>query len=151
MSLRWCVGVTVSIEYVGCFFCFKQKTAYEMRISDWSSDVCSSDLCAGNDMDPPLDTAIFGCATAVLADKTHGVRIVHHDHGVEFIGQVANGFQVGNNALHGKHTIGGNQLVACASGIGRLQLCPQTGPIVIGLALAPVLPPAETARETRIA
>src|SRR3546814_7177126 len=34
-----------------CFFFFKQKTAYEMRISDWSSDVCSSDLgrglCAG--------------------------------------------------------------------------------------------------------
>src|SRR3546814_8096936 len=27
-----------------CFFVFKQKTAYEMRISDWSSDVCSSDL-----------------------------------------------------------------------------------------------------------
>src|SRR3546814_5898872 len=33
--------------YVLCvvlFFFFKQKTAYEMRISDWSSDVCSSDL-----------------------------------------------------------------------------------------------------------
>src|SRR3546814_3877674 len=27
-----------------CFFFFKKKTAYEMRISDWSSDVCSSDL-----------------------------------------------------------------------------------------------------------
>src|SRR3546814_8334770 len=27
-----------------CVFFFKQKTAYEMRISDWSSDVCSSDL-----------------------------------------------------------------------------------------------------------
>src|SRR3546814_12192733 len=27
-----------------CFFFFKQKTAYDMRISDWSSDVCSSDL-----------------------------------------------------------------------------------------------------------
>src|SRR3546814_1398494 len=27
-----------------CFCCFKQKTAYELRISDWSSDVCSSDL-----------------------------------------------------------------------------------------------------------
>src|SRR3546814_1052034 len=26
------------------FFCFNQQTAYEMRISDWSSDVCSSDL-----------------------------------------------------------------------------------------------------------
>src|SRR3546814_5529614 len=30
-------------NHVFCFF-FKQKTAYEMRISDWSSDVCSSDL-----------------------------------------------------------------------------------------------------------
>src|SRR3546814_11629737 len=29
---------------VVCVFFFKQKTAYEMRISDWSSDVCSSDL-----------------------------------------------------------------------------------------------------------
>src|SRR3546814_18127119 len=32
----------MAIEFV--FFFFKQKTAYEMRISDWSSDVCSSDL-----------------------------------------------------------------------------------------------------------
>src|SRR3546814_9257768 len=30
--------------FVLVFFFFKQKTAYEMRISDWSSDVCSSDL-----------------------------------------------------------------------------------------------------------
>src|SRR3546814_10131738 len=30
----------------GCFFFCKQKTAYDMRISDWSSDVCSSDLTA---------------------------------------------------------------------------------------------------------
>src|SRR3546814_1413600 len=29
---------------ISFFFFFKQKTAYEMRISDWSSDVCSSDL-----------------------------------------------------------------------------------------------------------
>src|SRR3546814_8981303 len=34
--IRFCLGC------VG--FCFKQKTAYEVRISDWSSDVCSSDL-----------------------------------------------------------------------------------------------------------
>src|SRR3546814_1623853 len=33
------------------FFCFKQKTAYELRISDWSSDVCSSDLEVGADVD----------------------------------------------------------------------------------------------------
>src|SRR3546814_8852607 len=36
----------VLVHYVVCFFFFKQKTAYEMRISDWSSDVCSSDLLA---------------------------------------------------------------------------------------------------------
>src|SRR3546814_9517051 len=34
----------VSRVYMSVFFVFKQKTAYEMRISDWSSDVCSSDL-----------------------------------------------------------------------------------------------------------
>src|SRR3546814_603239 len=33
--------------YFVFFFFFKQKTAYEMRISDWSSDVCSSDLWSG--------------------------------------------------------------------------------------------------------
>src|SRR3546814_17911594 len=34
----------IMIDYCECVFFFKQKTAYEMRISDWSSDVCSSDL-----------------------------------------------------------------------------------------------------------
>src|SRR3546814_7862369 len=33
---------------MSCFFFFKQKTAYELRISDWSSDVCSSDLCGSS-------------------------------------------------------------------------------------------------------
>src|SRR3546814_7364820 len=33
--------------FIFFFFFFKQKTAYEMRISDWSSDVCSSDLARG--------------------------------------------------------------------------------------------------------
>src|SRR3546814_8921781 len=37
-----CLGLALLICVV--FFFFKQKTAYEMRISDWSSDVCSSDL-----------------------------------------------------------------------------------------------------------
>src|SRR3546814_19188027 len=41
------------------FFFFKQKTAYEMRISDWSSDVCSSDLILSRYDDAPraLDRA----------------------------------------------------------------------------------------------
>src|SRR3546814_1546298 len=40
-----CVYLCKSVcNFFFCFFFFKQKTAYEMRISDWSSDVCSSDL-----------------------------------------------------------------------------------------------------------
>src|SRR3546814_4562143 len=35
---------TCACVLLSWFFFFKQKTAYEMRISDWSSDVCSSDL-----------------------------------------------------------------------------------------------------------
>src|SRR3546814_8961467 len=44
------------------FFFFKQKTAYEMRISDWSSDVCSSDLIgdAGVRCTDHLDQARMG-------------------------------------------------------------------------------------------
>src|SRR3546814_8864458 len=39
----WGFSVCVCLVFWYVFF-FKQKTAYEMRISDWSSDVCSSDL-----------------------------------------------------------------------------------------------------------
>src|SRR3546814_9834591 len=45
------------------FFFFKQKTAYEMRISDWSSDVCSSDLVGdalGGGEEVRLDAEIVG-------------------------------------------------------------------------------------------
>src|SRR3546814_6891632 len=39
-----CSGCATRVSFACLFFFFKQKTAYEMRISDWSSDVCSSDL-----------------------------------------------------------------------------------------------------------
>src|SRR3546814_8142558 len=45
-----CSWLCALFPVLGCsFFFFKQKTAYEMRISDWSSDVCSSDLKRGED------------------------------------------------------------------------------------------------------
>src|SRR3546814_6655316 len=57
------------------FFCFfKQKTVYELRISDWSSDVCSSDL-----DDIGADMAVAG----------HGVRAGHHEKGaIHHVAQV---------------------------------------------------------------
>src|SRR3546814_10864849 len=39
-----CAMQSVGIHFSFVFFLFKHKTAYELRISDWSSDVCSSDL-----------------------------------------------------------------------------------------------------------
>src|SRR3546814_8724151 len=57
------------------FFFFKQKTAYEMRISDWSSDVCSSDLLA--------DFGNFGFGAEILDLRLQDFRNlcgadVHH-------------------------------------------------------------------------
>src|SRR3546814_7084632 len=46
-------------------FFFKHKTAYEMRISDWSSDVCSSDLEPGN---PLLETEADGGRQRAVED-----------------------------------------------------------------------------------
>src|SRR3546814_2574000 len=48
------------------FFFFKQKTAYEMRISDWSSDVCSSDLLGGG-----CDRARGRCRARLAAWPVH--------------------------------------------------------------------------------
>src|SRR3546814_4059749 len=53
-------------------FFFKQKTAYEMRISDWSSDVCSSDLIGNDDMacaDPFADTGSDDADRAGAGDQ----------------------------------------------------------------------------------
>src|SRR3546814_5831201 len=43
LSLLYSVFIVIKMYMIYVFF-FKQKTAYEMRISDWSSDVCTSDL-----------------------------------------------------------------------------------------------------------
>src|SRR3546814_9402598 len=51
-----------------CFFFFKQKTAYEMRISDWSSDVCSSDLSA-------RPTASLNCRAAGFTAQACAIEL----------------------------------------------------------------------------
>src|SRR3546814_18092304 len=67
------------------FFFFKQKTAYEMRISDWSSDVCSSDLNA------LLEAGLDGVARVPLAQARQAATTREHDfigHYVEDLGNV---------------------------------------------------------------
>src|SRR3546814_1134865 len=64
-------AVQLSVFLICLVFFLKQKTAYEMRISDWSSDVCSSDLHDRDivgpklllqDLDPRNDNALLGDA-----------------------------------------------------------------------------------------
>src|SRR3546814_3655122 len=83
----WLVWFIVSVCMFFFFFFFKQKTAYEMRISDWSSDVCSSDLASlectdvagfqslAEFTDRRLLPAVRTCASFVRRLETLSVRI----------------------------------------------------------------------------
>src|SRR3546814_5472173 len=66
-----CKFLEIKFLYFCFFFFFKQKTAYEMRISDWSSDVCSSDLAYGT----PL------LASARFEDLKFGIEIMAEEEG----------------------------------------------------------------------
>src|SRR3546814_9849908 len=78
------------------FFFFKQKTAYELRISDWSSDVCSSDLTRDR---PDAVEAIadknliglqqFRVADVALADWQRKAGGARHDLGAHYAGDTA--------------------------------------------------------------
>src|SRR3546814_7857033 len=70
----------ILVDFLFIFFFFKQKTAYEMRISDWSSDVCSSDL---QDRGQETDIAAEQPETAVdigderLHELVDDIQILH--------------------------------------------------------------------------
>src|SRR3546814_4423918 len=68
------MALPVNFHWACCFVFFKQKTAYEMRISDWSSDVCSSDLILklrGNNV-----AKIVGIAAAIFGiDGKHREKV----------------------------------------------------------------------------
>src|SRR6058998_3364962 len=57
------------------FFFFKQKTAYEMVMSDWSSDVCSSDLRPAVLVGHSLGGVIAACVARSRPDLTRGVLL----------------------------------------------------------------------------
>src|SRR3546814_6639831 len=64
------------------FFFFKQKTAYEMRISDWSSDVCSSDL--GGMVNSGANAAYFGPVGATASISQVLNTVVGQSYDVSF-------------------------------------------------------------------
>src|SRR3546814_9569249 len=84
---------------------FKKKTAYEMRISDWSSDVCSSDLLMRLSL-PALDQSAAECD--VERDKIVDLRAAQLDQRLFGREQIALGvehFEIGRNALARKRVV----------------------------------------------
>src|SRR3546814_6475001 len=81
-------------------FFFKQKTAYEMRISDWSSDVCSSDLLVSGEIDAAhslygliyaVHLGIGGVAPtdmAVLMGLNQNGQSINLSHGLQAQGEI---------------------------------------------------------------
>src|SRR3546814_10870759 len=67
-----------------CFFFFKQQTAYEMRISDWSSDVCSSDLIVeaghGTEKQRPVNFVHLGARGIDVLACADALGIVPREH-----------------------------------------------------------------------
>src|SRR3546814_2853475 len=72
MLVRVIVVVVLADLYFMIFF-FKQKTAYEMRISDWSSDVCSSDLSSSEETADYQRSAVVD----VPGSGVRAMRVVH--------------------------------------------------------------------------
>src|SRR3546814_2818512 len=78
-----------------CFllvFFFKQKTAYEMRISDWSSDVCSSDLTGAEAVHPGY---------GFLSERTSFAEALAAE-GIEFIGPPVNAIAAMGDKIESK-------------------------------------------------
>src|SRR3546814_10042724 len=96
------------------FFVVKQKTAYEMRISDWSSDVCSSDLCVYQQNSDP-------------AQGWHGdIQLRSHGSGTGRLSRyVADGFEHRTGGGH-RNFVPSNQVVADRrrNQLARLEECP---------------------------
>src|SRR3546814_10264492 len=111
------------------FFFFKQKTAYEMRISDWSSDVCSSDLMAARihapPVDPPLNhrgshrlAQLLGIQPARLggAQGLLAARLVVQDEAVHQMGGTGEAIEAARpEARSGERRVGNECVSTCRS------------------------------------
>src|SRR3546814_10614018 len=87
------------------FFFFKQKTAYEMRISDWSSDVCSSDLVVAR---TGVDNIVAAAGLEDVSEggTSEGIVAVGTDHGSAIMREVDDRDVAGRTGidLDGLHT-----------------------------------------------
>src|SRR3546814_6728798 len=94
-------------------FFFKQKTAYEMRISDWSSDVCSSDLALRKDL------GRYSCYIEDLSLVDYKVRILTS--GTEAVTRVMIGSRDGKGNRWS--TVGVSENIEIGRASGRERVC----------------------------
>src|SRR3546814_2897767 len=148
----WCVVFYCHCYCYFCFFFFKQKTAYEMRISDWSSDVCSSDLTDGE--------IVYLRSTANLSTggtATDVTDIIHPDNRDMAVRAVrAIGLDVGGvdfitpNIAESYKSIGGAICEVNAAPGFRMHVAPSEGTArdAAGPVIDMLFPPGPPARET---
>src|SRR3546814_16238843 len=109
------------LEFYICFFFFKQKTAYEMRISDWSSDVCSSDLrvaererAVGGQLDDEAFGEWFDAVVLIVFFRFDGLAADGDDGALHRGARRADEFGVGVRSLHAigtkmRHDVGADE------------------------------------------
>src|SRR3546814_7174074 len=103
------------------FFFFKQKTAYEMRISDWSSDVCSSDLTF------PLSSARTGRAFSIVLTDDVLRDLLRSHHGCKIGARRHDGWK--DRCVGDPETFHANHSAAIVDdGIGVLRRTQPAGP-----------------------
>ena len=103
---------------------------------------------AGDDIDAALHATVLGRATASLAEETRSMGVVDHDEGVIFVGQLADGFQVGDFAVHGEDAIGGDKLETLLGGV--LELFFQVGHVVVSVTEAGGFAEADAVDDTGV-
>ena len=89
---------------------------------------------AGQDVHAAHDIVVFMRAAPGRAQEADRVGVVHHDQGVIAFGQVADGGQIGDEAVHREHAVGGDQ--PCARALRFLQLGFQIGHVAVVVAKA---------------
>src|SRR3546814_20624591 len=129
-----CIHYRLVLSVFCCFFFFKQKTAYEMRISDWSSDVCSSDLgitlfCESRDLQPGAAAFFVGGG---MAGDSNTIRILLTLDGKQYAADLKSA-EVQTKALGGAAVGVGTQLsvlrpaaIGAARGLATIAASPLT-------------------------
>ena len=87
---------------------------------------------SGDDVDATHHITVFGSASPGAAHETDSMRIVDHDEGIVFVGQITDRLEIGDVAVHRENTVGGDQAATGIPGLNQFRL--EVGHVVVGIA-----------------